>query len=101
MSDRIAINHTDEKTHGAYRADLPGSPTQAELTWIAQGDARVITHTFVPPEMRGGGVALQLMEAIVADAREQGFKLIPQCSYAAIAFRRHPEWADLLADTPD
>jgi predicted GNAT family acetyltransferase len=50
--------------------------------------------------MRGQGVAQVLVEALVADARAQGFKIVPQCSYVAALFRRHPEWADLLA-TPD
>ena len=50
--------------------------------------------------MRGGGVAQLLVEALVADAREQGFRIVPQCSYVAAQFRRHPEWADLLA-APD
>ena len=50
--------------------------------------------------MRGQGVAQVLVEALVADAREQGFKIVPQCSYVEAQFRRHPEWADLLA-APD
>lgn len=102
MPDAIAIIRTDETTHGAYRAELPGVSRPAELTWRAFGDARgnarVANHTFVPPEMRGRGVAQQLVEALVADAREQGFTIVPQCSYVAALFRRRPDWADLLAE---
>jgi predicted GNAT family acetyltransferase len=96
----IAVTRTDETSHGAYRAELPGANRPAELTWQAMGPLRIADHTFVPPEMRGQGVAQVLVEALVADAREQGFKVVPQCSYVAALFRRHPEWADLLA-TPD
>jgi predicted GNAT family acetyltransferase len=96
----IAIARTDETSHGAYRADLPGIPRPAELTWQAMGPLRIADHTFVPPEMRGQGVAQVLVEALVADAREQGFRIVPQCSYVAALFRRHPEWSDLLA-SPD
>ena len=96
----IAITRTDETSHGAYRADLLGAPRPAELTWQARGPLRIADHTFVPPEMRGQGVAQVLVEALVADAREQGFRIVPQCSYVAALFRRHPEWSDLLA-TPD
>jgi predicted GNAT family acetyltransferase len=98
MPEPIAITRTDETTHGAYRAELPGAPHPAKLTWTARGSARIAEHTFVPPEMRGQGVAMQLVEALVADAREQGFTIVPQCSYVEAAFRRHPEWAGLLAD---
>ena len=96
----IVVNRTDETSHGAYRAGLPGADRPAELTWRALGPLRIADHTFVPPDMRGQGVAQVLVEALVADAREQGFKIVPQCSYVEAQFRRHPEWADLLA-APD
>jgi predicted GNAT family acetyltransferase len=97
MPDAIEITRSDETTHGSYRAELPGIARPAELTWRAQGPLRIANHTFVPPEMRGRGVAQQLVEAMVADARAQGFRIVPQCSYVDALFRRHPEWADLLA----
>lgn len=100
MPDAITIARSDETSHGAYRAELPGVRRPAELTWRAQGPLRIANHTFVPPEMRGRGIARQLVEALVEDARDQGFKIVPQCSYVAAQFRRHPEWSDLLAE-PD
>ena len=96
----ITVTRSDETSHGAYRAELPGTGRPAELTWQAMGPLRIADHTFVPPDMRGQGVAQVLVEALVADAREQGFKIVPQCSYVEAQFRRHPEWADLLA-APD
>ena len=97
MNQKIAIIRTDETTHGAYRADVPGAERQAELTWTARGKVRVAEHTFVPPEARGTGIAMKLVEALIEDAREQGFTVEPQCSYVEAAFRRRPEWADLRA----
>ena len=93
----ITVTRSDETSHGAYRAELAGVGRPAELTWQAMGPLRIADHTFVPPEMRGQGVAQVLVEALVADAREQGFRIVPQCSYVAAQFRRHPEWSDLLA----
>ena len=100
MPDAIAITRTDETSHGAYRAELPGVDRPAELTWRALGPLRIADHTYVPPAMRGQGVAQTLVEALVADARKQGFRIVPQCSYVEALFRRRPEWADLLA-APD
>lgn len=94
----IAITRINEATHGTYRVDLPGVERPAVLTWHARGDARVADHTFVPDEMRGQGIAQKLVEALIEDARETGFTVVAQCSYVAAQFRRHPEWADLLAD---
>ena len=97
MPDAIEITRSDETTHGAYRAELSGTDRAAELTWRARGEARIANHTFVPPELRGRGIAQQLVETLVADAREQGFTIVPQCSYVEALFRRRPEWNDLLA----
>lgn len=98
MQQPTSIIRTDDTSHGAYRIDLPGVERPATLTWRARGEARIAESTFVPDEMRGQGIAQKLVEALVADARELGFTIVPQCSYVAAQFRRHPEWADLLAD---
>lgn len=97
MPESADIEVTDETTHGGYRMPAGDSGRMAELTWRARGEARIATHTFVPPEARGHGIAMKLVEKLVADAREQGFTIEPRCSYVDAAFRRHPEWADLLA----
>ena len=98
MAVSIDISRTDDISHGAYYADVPGTDTKARLTWRARGVARIAEHTFVPPEARGMGIAMQLVEALVADAHELGFTIVPQCSYVEAAFRRHPEWADVRAE---
>lgn len=100
MADPIEVFRQNETTHGAYRADVPGSDRQAKLTWVARGEARIANHTWVPPEARGKGIAAALVEALVADAKEHGFTIEPQCSYVAAAFRRHPEWADVKSAVP-
>lgn len=96
--DKLTITHDDKGNRGEYRATLPDSDHVGRLTWRAVGgNARLADHTLVPPEIGGRGVAARLVEALVADAREHDFRIIPQCSYVAAAFRRHPEWSDLLA----
>ena len=100
MPDAMTITRSDETSHGAYRAELAGAEQTAELTWRAMGPLRIANHTYVPPELRGRGIAQRLVEALVADARSEDFKIVPQCSYVAALFRRHPEWSDLLAE-PD
>lgn len=64
-----------------------------------QLDEQVLTilHVFSPPELRGTGVAAQLMQGIVDLARKDGMQLRPVCSYAEVWMARHPEHGDLLA----
>lgn len=94
----VTITHEGDERGGEYTAHIAGMEQTGELTWRAQGpDARVATHTGVPAEMRGLGIAAQLVDALIADAREQGFRIVPACSYVAAQFARHPEWAQLRA----
>ena len=95
----IEITHQGSDARGEYRAAVPGSDAVGRLTWFARGDARIADHTLVPPEIGGRGVAAALVEALIADAKSEGFKIVPACSYIAAQFNRHPEWSNLLADT--
>ncbi len=92
-----AITLIDEGTHGEYQARITGSSAVGRLTWVRRDDVFTAEHTLVPPEIGGRGIAGKLVEALIADAQAHGWKIVPECSYVAAAFQRHPEWADLLA----
>ena len=96
MSEVTITRHGNDQS-GEYHAHIDGETVIGRLTWVARHGARVAEHTLVPTEIGGRGVAGKLVKALVADAREQGFKIMPQCSYVAAQFGRHPEWADLAA----
>lgn len=65
------------------------------------GGRRVFTHTFVPAELRGRGIAEQLVRAALADVHAAGLKVVPACSYVARFIERHREFQDLLAAGAD
>ncbi len=96
MAD-VEITRVIEEAKGAYYADVEGTDVKAELTWVERGGVRNANHTFTPPEARGKGIALKLVEALIEDARLQGFKIKPTCPYVAVQFDKHPDWADLRA----
>lgn len=94
----VTITHSGHGSRGRYVAKVAGASATGHLDWEDRGDGvRVATHTIVPREIGGRGVAAELVKALVADAREQGFRIDPQCSYVARMFERHPDWADLHA----
>ncbi len=95
--EEYRITRRDNGTSGEYRAHVEGSDAIGRLTWVKRGNARVAEHTLVPPEIGGRGVAAALVDALVADAREHGFTIVPQCSYVEAKFRRNPDWSDLRA----
>lgn len=96
-SEEITITRHQDGGQGEYHARVAGQSAIGRLTWVQQGNVRIAEHTIVPPEIGGRGVAARLVDALVADARTEGLKVVPQCSYVAAAFDKHPEWADLLA----
>lgn len=93
--NEIAIRKVSHGDHGEYRAELPGGRLAGRLTWTSRGAVRVAEHTLVPPEFAGRGIAGRLVDALVADARAEGFRIAPTCSFVAARFARHPEWSDL------
>ena len=98
MSDepQDGIRLEESGGRGRYALDLGGGAA-AELTFSRDRDgAMVADHTFVPPRLRGQGIAARLVARAVADAQGSGTRIVPLCPYVAAEFRRHPEWADLL-----
>ena len=71
--------------------------TQAFLEYELDGGTMTITHTIVPPEIGGRGIAGQLVAAAFEAARAQGWKVHARCSYSAAWAQKHPDVADLLA----
>ena len=69
----------------------------ARLDYIEDEGRLTITHTIVPPEIGGRGIAGELVRAALAYARDAGLKVDPQCSYADVWMRRHPEFDVLRA----
>jgi hypothetical protein len=60
------------------------------------GSCVAFTHTEVPPELGGRGIAARLVETALQWARDEGLRVRPLCSYVATYLRRHPAWQDLL-----
>jgi len=67
------------------------------LDYQLQGSTMAITHTGVPSQVGGRGIAAALTKYALDDARARGWKVRPLCSYADAYIRRHPEYSDLLA----
>jgi uncharacterized protein len=61
------------------------------------GNVLDLEHTFVPPALRGGGVASQLTEHALRYARDHGYRVIASCPFVAAFIERHPQHRDLLA----
>jgi predicted GNAT family acetyltransferase len=89
------VSREDGESKGRYVYRLGADA--AEMTYSKAGaKLLIIDHTEVPPAFRGQGVGPALVARGVADARAEGKRILPLCTFAAAQFRRHPEWADVL-----
>lgn len=68
----------------------------AFVEYIIDGDEITFTHTEVPKEAEGKGIASALVAAAFVFARESKLRVIPQCAYVTSWLKRHREYDDLL-----
>jgi uncharacterized protein len=67
---------------------------RAELDYTLADGVMTITHTRVPSEIGGRGIAAELMRAALHVAAERGLSIDPACSYAAAYMRKQHQASD-------
>jgi predicted GNAT family acetyltransferase len=80
-----------------HRFELVEDGHVAFAAYRIDGDVITFTHTIVPPEIGGRGIASRLIGAALADVQARGLKVVPQCAFVAAYFQKHPELGGLLA----
>ena len=65
------------------------------LEYDLDGSVMTITHTRVPEAVGGKGIAASLTQVALDTACQNQWRVVPQCSYAAVYIKRHAEYADL------
>ena len=87
------IRREVEGPKGRYVLEMDRA--EAELTYSILSPHTIIAdHTGVPDAFRGTGAGLALVERLVADALEEGVKIVPLCPFVNAQRQKHPEWAD-------
>ncbi len=81
----------------AQRFEITLAGALAHLDYTVAGGVIEMTHTFVPPELRGRGLAELLVRAALAWARAGKQRVVPSCAYVAAVIERHAEFKDLVA----
>lgn len=95
MSD-INITQEDGETGGRYVTEVEGH--EAELTYRRRPNGVLIaTHTGVPKDIGGRGIAGHLTRRFLDDAKVAGVQIVPSCPYVDVWIKRHPEYEGLRA----
>lgn len=71
-----------------------------EIRYRLEGDAVALVHTEIDPASGGHGLGMRLVEEALDDLRQRGRRVIPICPLVARYIRRHPEYAELVAQDP-
>lgn len=86
---------------GRYVGRVEDVDAEAEIVFTHRGPKKISAdHTEAPEVLRGTGAAAALVDYMVADARELGFKIIPLCAYVQARYKLHPEWQDVMTVAP-
>jgi predicted GNAT family acetyltransferase len=86
----VRHNEKDER----FESDAEGGIAFVE--YIIDGDEITFTHTEVPKQAEGKGVAGRLVADAISYARVANLRVIPQCTYVAAWLKRHREYDDIL-----
>lgn len=96
----VEIEREEADGKGRYVGRIPGIEGEAEITFTRRGPKLISAdHTGAPDSMKGTGAAMALVEYMIADARREGFKIIPICPYVKAQYRKHPEWSDVMTES--
>jgi predicted GNAT family acetyltransferase len=92
-ASNLDIHHNAERS--CFECTVDGLLCEMEYRRI--GKVLQVTHTGVPPELEGRGIAAALVRFALAYVRDQGLKVQPLCSYVRVYMQRHKDTQDLLA----
>jgi predicted GNAT family acetyltransferase len=84
----------DNKTKSRFELDVEGEIAFANYR-LAPSSV-IITHTETPRELRGQGVASELVRGALELIRADGLKVVAGCGFVVEYLNKHPEFADLV-----
>ena len=94
MPDTMTDPITDNADAQRYELAVDGHTVFADYS--LSGDTLRIHSVEAPPELRGTGAAGRLMDGVAQIAKDNGWRIVPICGYAAAWLRRHKEYHSLL-----
>ena len=94
---RTTVDVRDNPEANRVEALLDGEVVGFADYRVRSEKVRSFTHTQVDDRMEGQGVGSQLVRGVMEAAREQGFTILPSCSFVRSYMREHEDTHDLLA----
>ena len=77
------------------RFEMDDDGILAVANYRLAGNVITFTHTEVPPQARGHGLASRLIASALEAVRARGLKVIAHCSFVRDFLAKHPGYHDL------
>ncbi|MFT5858164.1 MAG: putative GNAT family acetyltransferase [Flavobacteriaceae bacterium] len=84
----------DHEEH-QYTLHLPDGK-EAYVNYVLESKMMKLTYSYVPPELRGGGVGKELVEKTFEMLTEEGYEAEAMCSYIRAVAERHEKWSTII-----
>ena len=95
------VTVTDAPERERFEAWLADGTLVGTAYYTLREDAIVFTHTEVPEEYEGQGIAARMVRFALGDARSRNLRVVALCPYVRAFLRKHEdEYADLVGHTP-
>ncbi|BBK29845.1 hypothetical protein EDC65_4905 [Stella humosa] len=94
MAEATNVIVRDNAEARRFEAVVDGRTAFAEYNRIAGGI--LLSHTEVPRELEGRGIASAIFRAVVASLREHDQKVMPVCPVFALWLKKHAEAHDVV-----
>ena len=90
------VNIRNNEAQGQFEAETHGFLAVAEYRRVK--DRIIFTHTEVPRELEGNGIASRLAFTALEFAKREGLVVMPLCPFIAGYIHRHPEYKKLVLE---
>ena len=97
-TENTEIAVTDNPAAHRFESNIDGRIAVAE--YERRGRTIIFTHTEVPRELRGRGIATALARAALDQARAEGLEVVARCQLIAGFIEEHPEYQSLVRKSP-
>jgi hypothetical protein len=96
MSDAQTPAVVDNPSENRFETTVDGHT--AKVDYKLEDKNITLTHTTVPEELQGRGLAGKLVQKSIESARERNLKVTPVCEVVIGYMKKRPETHDLLSE---
>lgn len=93
MSELVIKHAPEADRYEAYRDDV----LVGYIDYEVEGNVLTLTHTIVPEEFGGQGIATAMARGVLDAIRDSGKQIVPECPFLVKWVEKNPDCADLVA----